>query len=190
MRMQAPSIIKMNGKTPNELREKLNLPPILSEDCVYALVSKYKYNNSIHNRYHIESYAIVCPNVAAYDQKYQELRHEIENTAEFDDLSDEAKFILEQSWYHEAFIDDIHDAFGGFLDDVSEEFVLAADKEEDNFFVKLTNLSIEYQKDYFGETDMEFIYEANVIKKKDIPEIVLEELLEDYDLEEETEVSR
>lgn len=188
MRMQAQSIIKMNGKTPNELQEELNLPPIHSkEDCVYALVSKY--NDGVRNRYHIESYAIVCPNAAVYDQKYKELCHEIKNT-EFDDLSDEAKFILDQTWYHESFIDDIHDVFWGFLDDVSEEFVLAADKEEDNFFVKLTNLSIEYQKDYFGETDIEFSYEANVTKKKDIPETVLEELLEDYDLEEETEVSR
>ena len=50
-------------------------------------------------------------------------------------------------------------------------------------FFKLTNLELKVSQDYFGEIDVELDYRGIEINKEDIPEEILKQFEEEYDLD-------
>ena len=155
------------GYDPEEIREKLNLPPIKSDsDFIYVIAIKTEKDGL----YKAQNFVIEYPNVNAYNRKFEELSPE-EDSPEFN-------FLINETAYYDCLDEDLLYDFGSnadFYPDIEDD-----DSKPGNVaYFKISDLSIITTKNYFGEIDSTLDYNVNKISRNDIPKHILDELEED-----------
>lgn len=163
---------------PAKCREILHLPEIhTKEDCIYMKLIK---NDEGH--FDVESWELYCPNAALYYDKEDELIDSNINCDDFDNLPIEYQFLYTEIGWHESCEEEFTEEFYNYRN------FYYSNRKEDTLYLKLTDLSITYHSDYFGEVDCKVDYNIAVIDKNDIPNEILESLNSESEIEADIEI--